>query len=241
MSSTYSVVATAILLTALPGGPPSMSFTSVVAATRITDSTPRGPVIDVFYIFGGGCCQTSADHRCLLHLRWWLLVFGQHPPGALPSTSSSTSVVAIAKNTDGTPQGAHHRHLLHLRSWVLPDFGQNSQGPCHRCLLQLRWWPLPKILTAPPGGHHRRLLQLWWWPLSEIPTAPLKGLTSMSSSSSVVAAVGLRPAPPRGLAIDVLNFGGVHCQKYQQHHQGGPPSMPSTSVVATTGNTDSTP
>jgi hypothetical protein len=52
----------------------------------------RGVAIDVFFNFGGGCCQ-----------KYW-----QHPPGGLPSTSSSTSVVATAKNTDSTPQGGHH-------------------------------------------------------------------------------------------------------------------------------------
>jgi hypothetical protein len=52
----------------------------------------RGAAIDVFFNFGGGCCQ-----------KYW-----QHPPGGLPSTPSSTSVVATAENTDNTPQGAHH-------------------------------------------------------------------------------------------------------------------------------------
>jgi hypothetical protein len=40
----------------------------------------------------------------------------------------------------------------------------------------------------PQGARHRRL-QLRWWPLSDLP-----------------------PAPPRGPAIDVFNFGGGRCQ-----------------------------
>jgi hypothetical protein len=33
------------------------SSTSVVAAAENTDSTPQGPVIDVFFNFGGGYLQ----------------------------------------------------------------------------------------------------------------------------------------------------------------------------------------
>jgi hypothetical protein len=67
------------------------------------------------------------------------------------------------------------------------------------------------------GGRHRRL-QLQWWPLPEIPTAP-----------------------PRGPAIDIFYIVGGRCQKYRQHPICGLPSASSTSVVATAGNTNSTP
>jgi hypothetical protein len=46
---------------------------------------------------------------------------------------------------------------------------------------------------------------------------------------------------PKGVAIDVFNFGGGRCQTYRQHPVGAPPSTSSTSVVATVGPTDSTP
>jgi hypothetical protein len=38
------------------------SLTSVVAAVGNTDSTPRGPAIDIFFNFGGGCCRTFRQH-----------------------------------------------------------------------------------------------------------------------------------------------------------------------------------
>jgi hypothetical protein len=90
--------------------------TPVVAATGPTASTPRGPAIDVFKLrwwplleiptatlrgaainifnIGGGRCQPCR----------------QHPPGGLPSTSS-TSVVAAVGPAASTPQGACHRRL----------------------------------------------------------------------------------------------------------------------------------
>jgi hypothetical protein len=102
-----------------------MSSTLVVAIAKNTDITPRGPTIDVFYIGGGRYREyrqhtPGAHHQRLLHLQWWLLPdfsqhpqgptfdvfnFGggrcrdyrQHPLGGLPSTSSSSSVVAVAR------------------------------------------------------------------------------------------------------------------------------------------------
>jgi hypothetical protein len=85
-----------------PRGPTinvTSSSTTVVAAVRNTDSTPRGPAIDVFFKFGGGCWQK----------------YREHPLGGPPSMCSSTSVVAAARNTDSTPQGACHRRLPQLR------------------------------------------------------------------------------------------------------------------------------
>jgi hypothetical protein len=93
-----------------PGGPPSTSSTSMVAAARHAGSTPqgachrhfelrwwplpnmpgaphRGSAIDVSN-FGGGRCRPCR----------------QHPPGGLPSTSS-TSVVAAVGHTASNPRG----------------------------------------------------------------------------------------------------------------------------------------
>jgi hypothetical protein len=146
-----------------PGGSPSTSSTSVVAAAENTDSTPSGvlhrrlqlwwwslpkiptapprrPVIDVFFIFDGGCCQTfgqhhqEARHRRLLHLRWWLLPdFGQHPQEVrhrhlqlwwwpllkIPTTPLRGPVIDVFfifgggcfQNSASTPLGAHHQRL----------------------------------------------------------------------------------------------------------------------------------
>jgi hypothetical protein len=69
-----------------------------------------------------------------------------------------------------------------------------------------------------PQGARHQCLQLWWWPLPD-----------------------LLPAPPRGSAIDVFNFGGGRYQACRQHPQGGSPSTSSTSVVATAGPIGSTP
>jgi hypothetical protein len=67
-----------------------MSLTSVVGAPGPTSSTPRGPTIDVdlppalpgpaidVSNFSGGRCQTCR----------------QHPPGGLPSTTSTLVVAA---------------------------------------------------------------------------------------------------------------------------------------------------
>jgi hypothetical protein len=102
------------------GSPPSTSsLSSVVATAGPTGSTPQGAhhhrllqprwwplsdppnasprrlAIDVFFKLSGGHCRT---HR-------------QCPLGGPPSTSSSTSVVAVAGPTSSAPQGAHHRRL----------------------------------------------------------------------------------------------------------------------------------
>jgi hypothetical protein len=83
----------------------------VVAVTGDTDSTPRGPAIDVFN-FGGSRCQTLPAT----------------PPKGPPSTSS-TSEVAAAGPAASTPQGAHHRSLQ-LRWWPLTDLvASTPRGP----------------------------------------------------------------------------------------------------------------
>jgi hypothetical protein len=85
---------------------PSTSPTSVVAAARPADNTPRGPAIDVSNS-GGGHCRTRRQHpqgAChrRLQLRWWPLPdLPIAPPGSPPSTSP-TLVVAIAGPTDST-------------------------------------------------------------------------------------------------------------------------------------------
>jgi hypothetical protein len=65
----------------------------------------------------------------------------------------------------------------------------------------------------------------------------------MSSSTSMVAAAENIVSAPRALDIDVFfNFGCGHCQNYRQHPSGGPSlTSSSTLMVATAGNTDSTP
>jgi hypothetical protein len=51
----------------------------IAAAAGNTDSTPRGPAIDVFYIFGDGCYRTidstlqGAAINVFFKLRWWML------------------------------------------------------------------------------------------------------------------------------------------------------------------------
>jgi hypothetical protein len=98
--------------TSPPRGLPSMSSpTSVVAAAKDTDSTPRGPTIDVLFNFGGSYCWTSASilRGATIDI---LFNFG----GGCCQTSASTTY------------GAHHRRLLQLRWWLLPDFGTHPQG-----------------------------------------------------------------------------------------------------------------
>jgi hypothetical protein len=60
----------------------------MVAAVGLPTAPTSGAVIDVFFIFGGDHCRTSAST----------------PRG--PSLTSSTSVVVTARNTDNTPKGA---------------------------------------------------------------------------------------------------------------------------------------
>jgi hypothetical protein len=95
---------------------PPISFFQKPLHTVIEDkgSTPRGPAIDVFFNFNGGCCQGFWQHLpggpaidvffnfsgdCCRRYR-------QHLPGGPLSTSSSTSVVATANQT--TDPGNHH-------------------------------------------------------------------------------------------------------------------------------------
>jgi hypothetical protein len=94
------------ILTTPPRGLPSTSSsTSMVAAAGDTGSTPRGAAIDVFFNFGGGCCQK----------------YRQHPSGGPPSTSSPASVVPAAGDTGSTSQGGCHRRLLQPRWWLMPE------------------------------------------------------------------------------------------------------------------------
>jgi hypothetical protein len=140
------------------------------------------------------------------------------------------------------------------------------------------------LLTAPPQGARYRRLQLRWRPMSVYRQHPPGGPPS-TSSTSVVAAVGLPTASPRGPAINVFNFGGACCRStnstprgpandvfissggccwpsastpqgahhrhlqlqwrplpvYRHNPPGGPPSVSSTSVVATVGLPIATP
>jgi hypothetical protein len=71
------------------------------------------------------------------------------------------------------------------------------------------------------GARRRRLRQLRWWPLPELPTASPRGPPSMSSSTTMVAAVGAPDSTPRGPAIDVfINYDGGRCRSSRQHPQG---------------------
>jgi hypothetical protein len=116
-----------------PGGPPSTSSTSVVATAGPAASTPQGgpPLTSstsVVVTVGHAASTPHEAHHRRLQLRWWLLSdvpqappkgptfdvfnFGggrcrtcrQHPPGAPPSTSS-TSMVAAVGPIASTPRG----------------------------------------------------------------------------------------------------------------------------------------
>jgi hypothetical protein len=184
----------------LPGGLPSMSSSnSVVDAVGSISSTPSEPAIDVNFKLGGGRYRT----------RW------KCPPRGLPSTSSSTSLVDAAEPAGSAPPGAPPS--TSSSNSVMDAVGladRAPQGAHHRCRLQTRWWTLPDPPTVPlggaaidvifklgggcywtrrqrpQGGRHRRHLQPQWWTLPDPPAAPpLGGLTSTSSSNSVVDAV----------------------------------------------------
>jgi hypothetical protein len=127
---------------------------------------------------------------------------------------SLASVVAAVRNPDSNPQRACHRRLQH------------------------QWWPLPDLPPAPQEAH-RRCLQHQWWPLPDLPPAPLKGLP-LTSSTSVVAAVGPAASTPRGPAVDVFNISGGRCRKSRQQPTGGPPSTSPVSLVAAVGSADGT-
>jgi hypothetical protein len=73
-------------------------------------ATARGPAIDVSK-FSGGHCRT----------------YRQHPPGGLPSTSS-TSVVAIAGPTANTPHGARRRRFAKVGTCHKNFSGDTYQG-----------------------------------------------------------------------------------------------------------------
>jgi hypothetical protein len=83
--------------------------------SKILTTPPKGPAIDISN-FGGGRCQKSrlqpvgGGRHQRLHLWWWPLPeIPTAPPGGPPSTFS-TSVVAVARDPDNTPQGGQHRH-----------------------------------------------------------------------------------------------------------------------------------
>jgi hypothetical protein len=183
--------------------------------------------IDVFFNFGGGHCWT----------RW------QHPTWGPPSMSSSTSVVATPGHAGSTLQRARHRRLQ-LWWWPLSNPpAAPRKGPAIDVFFNFVGGRCQTRQQHPQGAHHRRLLQLRWWSQSDPPAAPPRGPPSMSSSSSVVAAVGPVVNFPMGLGINVFfNFGGGRCRIRRQHLSRGPPSTSSpTSVIAAVGSTGSTP
>jgi hypothetical protein len=120
------------------GGLPSMSSSSsVVATVGPIDSTPKGPAINVFFIFHGGRYRTHWQHNPRVPPSMsstYLMVATARPavstargppltssstlvvatvelacrtPGGPPSTSSSTLVVAAVGRVGSNPQGAH--------------------------------------------------------------------------------------------------------------------------------------
>jgi hypothetical protein len=115
-----------------PGGPPSTSSTSVVAASGPATSTPQGA------------------RYGRLQLQWWPLSdLPPAPPGDPPSTSP-TSVVAAVRNPDSTPRGPAIDVFNSGggRYWTCH---KHPQGARHQ-RLQLWWWPLPNMPPAPPRG-----------------------------------------------------------------------------------------
>jgi hypothetical protein len=65
----------------------------------------RGPTVDVFIDYDGGCCRSSR----------------QHPQGAHHRTFSSTTMVAAAGAPRSTPRGPTVERLHRLRWWLLPE------------------------------------------------------------------------------------------------------------------------
>jgi hypothetical protein len=102
-----------------PGGPPSTSSTSVVAAAGPLDNTPQGGPpstysTSVVAAAGPAASTPQGTRHQRLQLRWWPLPdLPLAPPGGPPSTSS-TSVVAAAGPPDSTAQGAHRQRLPKL-------------------------------------------------------------------------------------------------------------------------------
>jgi hypothetical protein len=132
-TSSISVVAAAGPADSTPRGPSSTSSTSVVATAgpaasnpqgahhrrlqhrwwplpEISIAAPRGPTIDIFN-FSGGRCRTCRQHpqgarHRRLQFRWWSLPgLPTAPPRGGPPLTSTTPVVAAAKNPDSNSQG----------------------------------------------------------------------------------------------------------------------------------------
>jgi hypothetical protein len=93
--------------------------------------------------------------------------------------------------------------------------------------------------STPHEARHQRL-QLRWWPLLEIPPAPPRGPAIYVFNFGDGHCRTWR-WHPQGAAIDISNIGGGRCQICQQHPPGGPPSTSPTPVVAAAGPTASTP
>jgi hypothetical protein len=79
-------------------------------------SPPKGPAIDVFFNFSGGCCRSYRQHlprgppstSSSTSVVVTVGATGNTSQGRLSSSSSSTSVVPAVGSTDGTSQWAHH-------------------------------------------------------------------------------------------------------------------------------------
>jgi hypothetical protein len=110
----------------------------VVAAARDIDSIHRGPVINVFFNFGGGCYQTSAST----------------PRGAaIDITSSSTSVKVAAGNTGSTPQGPAIDVFLNFsdgccRTSVVATAGHSGSTPGGQPSMFGETWYLPPVFSS---------------------------------------------------------------------------------------------
>jgi hypothetical protein len=84
----------------------------VVVAAGTTDSTPRGTTIDIFFIFSGGYCRTSASTPQGPTIVVFYIFGGgccrttdSTPLGGLPSKSSTSLVVATVGLLTLLPRG----------------------------------------------------------------------------------------------------------------------------------------
>jgi hypothetical protein len=144
-------------------------------------------------------CCTELPKTC--NYEWGMWIIANTWSSGPPTWSFVTANIFFAETTTYRIRGQ----------------GQHPQGPRHRRLLQLCWRLLSEILAAPPkglaieiffnlgGGCYRRYQQ-----------HPEGAPSSMSSSTSVMAATGDTNNTARGLVIDVFfNFGGGCCQRYR--------------------------
>jgi hypothetical protein len=143
----------------------------------MTAAPPRGPAIDVFN-FGGGRSQR----------------YRQHPPGGLPSTSS-TSVMAAVGPVGSTPKGSAI-DVFNFGSGRCRRYRQHPLGACNR-RLQLWWWPLPKIPPAPPRGPAIHVFNFGDGRCRTCRQHP-PGVPPSTSPTSVVAATGPAGSTPQG-------------------------------------------